>query len=521
MKNIIYIITFLALMSCTENFEELNTDPTKSVGVDLGALFNGISKSTQGIGQNQTFMRNEIFYEVAEVTALSRKIGVDPVSRSTDLWSNYYKAMKNIRRLEEELEKFSQEEFSTDITNALAMLHIIKAHFTLRTTDAHGDMPYSEAGYAFSLENQVVRPKFDSQGDIYTTSLNELSAAAASIVVNSGDGYLSFASYDYHYSGDMSKWKALANTLILKYALRMSDKDESGAASFISSALSGVMQSAADQFVLDRSNYNSGRTGGWRAAGSSGPRLGETIWPYFTTDVNAFDGSAVVDPRINILFAYNEDGEWRPCSQGFASLDPVDERDVYNYGSEREAGIYSPVNISLLRGENTTRPILNFAENCFYIAEVYDRGLGAGKDMVKAEEWYYKGVEASVNFYKEEMYDKIPDWESVDGTPAPDFSDFMSNMKTHSLIEFNGTDDEKLDKIYAQRWINSFWQPEEAFYLMKRTGGRTPHSTLPVTTYNRLVYPASEADQNVDNYNDQIAIMDGGDETTTKIWWMP
>ena len=476
---------------------------------------------TQGAGQNQAFARNEIFYEVAEIAALSRRIGVDPVSRSEDIWNNYYKNFKNVRRLEEEFEKYSTEKGAKNISNALAMLHIIKAHITLRTSDAHGDMPYSEAGYAFSADNQIIRPKFDSQQDIYNTTLTELKSAAASIVVDPDDTYLSFASYDYHYSGDMAKWKALANTLLVKYALRMSAKDASGAESFISSALQGgIMQSAADQFVLDRSNYKSGRTGGWAAAGSAGPRLGETIWPYFTSDINAVDGSAIVDPRIHMLFAYNRDGEWRPCSQDYANLSPIDEEDVYNYGDNREPGIYSPVNLSLLKGENTTYPIVTYAESCFYLAEVYAAGIGASKDMAIAEEWYYKGIEASINFYKEEMYDKIPDWTSVDGTPAPDFTDFMTNMKTHSLIEFTGADDEKLNKIYAQRWINSFWQPEEAFYLMKRTNGRTPHSALPITTYNRLSYPIGEAAQNVENYNAQVAKM-GGDEITTKLWWMP
>jgi len=36
--------------------------------------------------------------------------------------------------------------------------------------------------------------------------------------------------------------------------------------------------------------------------------------------------------------------------------------------------------------------------------------------------------------------------------------------------------------------------------------------------FNRLIYPSSEVDKNLDNYNAQVAKM-GKDDSNVKVWW--
>ena len=61
-------------------------------------------------------------------------------------------------------------------------------------------------------------------------------------------------------------------------------------------------------------------------------------------------------------------------------------------------------------------------------------------------------------------------------------------------------DEEKLEFIYTQRWLDAFRQPWEAYALARRTG-KTPREGDPIAHY-RLPYPPSEAEYNSENYMD-------------------
>ena len=74
-----------------------------------------------------------------------------------------------------------------------------------------------------------------------------------------------------------------------------------------------------------------------------------------------------------------------------------------------------------------------------------------------------------------------------------------------------------LEKVYAQRWIDAFRQPWEAYALTRRTQ-LTPVEGERAIHY-RIEYPASEAENNPENWSDQIAKM-GGDSEQVKVWWI-
>ena len=93
---------------------------------------------------------------------------------------------------------------------------------------------------------------------------------------------------------------------------------------------------------------------------------------------------------------------------------------------------------------------------------------------------------------------------------------FFGNAK----VAFTGTDDDKLNKIYAQEWLSYFREPWLAFNLWRRTG-RTPRDGNPTAyvNFNRLPYPNIEAIDNTDNYNAQISKI-GSNGSDVKVWWM-
>ena len=80
------------------------------------------------------------------------------------------------------------------------------------------------------------------------------------------------------------------------------------------------------------------------------------------------------------------------------------------------------------------------------------------------------------------------------------------------------SEEEKLQFIYTQWWLDAFRQPWEAYALARRTG-MTPREGDPITHY-RLPYPPSEVEYNSANWADAIANQ-GGDTPDFKIWWIP
>jgi hypothetical protein len=78
--------------------------------------------------------------------------------------------------------------------------------------------------------------------------------------------------------------------------------------------------------------------------------------------------------------------------------------------------------------------------------------------------------------------------------------------------------EDKLALIYAQRWLDAFRQPWEAYSLARRTR-QTPREGDPINHF-RLPYPPSEIENNAANCTDAIS-RQGGDDPQSKIWWVP
>ena len=98
--------------------------------------------------------------------------------------------------------------------NQLAMAKILKAYYIWTITDRWGPVPFSEALQgAGNFE-----PKYDSQEEIYFGLLSLLEEALGDF-----DGGQPMQG-DIIYSGDVGKWKKLANTLRMFISLRMSNR---------------------------------------------------------------------------------------------------------------------------------------------------------------------------------------------------------------------------------------------------------------------------------------------------------
>lgn len=243
--------------------------------------------------------------------------------------------------------------------------------------------------------------------------------------------------------------------------------------------------------------------------------MGSVVW-HEMSNHDSIDGSGIFDPRAFIFFESNNEGEWVPYPQlPDASTTPAggipygNHRDI-NYPIKGTDCIYSPFNYYLIRDEDDIPEILMTGAEVHYIkAEAYYRGIGVPMDEGQADLEYFAGALASVAFWKQVKEESVI-WENVD----PGFE----NTNAYNVANLIFFAENKLEQLYAQRWLDAFRQPWEAYSLARRTGA-TPREGEPINHF-RLPYPPSEIEYNAQNALEAIGSQ-GGDDPINKLWWIP
>ena len=232
MKNIFKITALFAFLilsnSCANDLEDLNQNPFEPTQTEIGPLFNGVIESLQLGWEEQFYLYNEYLYDITQQAALTAKTFQNYNIGAENIWRNYYETLANIREIERRFEGYKGEQEA--LNNVKSMLKIVLAYKTFHVTDLFGDMPFSEAGRAYeSLD--FLEPKFDKQEEIYKFLLAELKWANDNIetlpnpVTASGADYLAINEFDNLFNSNMLMWQKFANSLRLRYALRMAEKD--------------------------------------------------------------------------------------------------------------------------------------------------------------------------------------------------------------------------------------------------------------------------------------------------------
>ncbi|MEX2397964.1 MAG: SusD/RagB family nutrient-binding outer membrane lipoprotein, partial [Balneolales bacterium] len=133
-------------------------------------------------------------------------------------WNDYYDLLRNNKFVYDKAVE-NDEEFLQGISLTL------KSLIYGQVTDLWGDAPYSEALKSGDAENTVLTPKFDKQEDIYRGVIADLKSATSLFEsVNSGGSASNPGQSDILFNGDVDKWHSFANSLILRYSMRLSEK---------------------------------------------------------------------------------------------------------------------------------------------------------------------------------------------------------------------------------------------------------------------------------------------------------
>lgn len=207
------LVTALVLLaSCEERLSEMNVNPN---GVDPQTANPNMLMPTVMTGLATNYL-NLGYGDIAGVVQHTQKDGWYTGHNSYDWgpqdWSGWYGLLRNNDFL---YQRAKALDFPFHQGVALTM----RACLFGMVTDLWGDAPYTQ-----SLQGNaaVLLPAFDSQEVIYKGIIEDLKAASTLFATRNTNGLI--ANYDVYYKGNAELWQKFANSLLLRYYLRVSAK---------------------------------------------------------------------------------------------------------------------------------------------------------------------------------------------------------------------------------------------------------------------------------------------------------
>ena len=134
-------------------------------------------------------------------------------------WNGYYSILMNNN-------EYFNKAVKGDYTFHEGVARIMRSYVFGLITDIWGDAPYKDALKA-ELGADYFRPAFDPQQEIYRGILADLDTANTLLSKSAGEYKNIVSKQDVVYKGDASKWRKFANSLALRYYMRLQAKEPS------------------------------------------------------------------------------------------------------------------------------------------------------------------------------------------------------------------------------------------------------------------------------------------------------
>lgn len=402
-------------------------------------------------------------------------------------------------------------------------------------TDLWGDAPYTEALKGGAPSNPISHPKYDSQETIYLGIIEDLKAATSFFAQGNTTGII--PEYDLFYGGNAEQWHRFANSLLLRYYVRISEKLPDVARQGVESVYqTGIyIQNAADDATHDF--LGTDRDNSWPTAGgftsddtdfrrrkpcttlldvmlaNNDPRVPVWFQPVYCRWVADPSLAVPVDPYIRrngVLtntvsltdVQYRQEiangntftRHFNPNTFTTAELDTrayvgvppgLNAPDTYNYNptpgqtvENQHVSQLAPIFRERTGGVLTMR-LMSAAETAFILAEAAFKGWSVGS----AEAHYNRGIQESLKA-----------WGADQGYNA-----FVARPG----VAYNNT----LDRIMEQKWIASFAAATESWFDFRRTGlpdltpgPASPERYMPL----RFIYGENELNNNTANLEEAL-----------------
>ena len=559
MKKLFYIaLCAIFFASCSDKaYEEINTDPTKAAQVNAASQLSYAELQIFGDMNYVDVHRLYTFAFTQHLMGCWNTTNYGGQHRSDDNemsrpWNNLFPA--SIRNLTDAI---SQTKGVPEQVNVYAALRIFRVYVGGLLVDYYGDIPFSEAGLAYLSGNS--KPKYDTQDSLYIYFFQELKEAASLFDINANA-----ITSDPLFNGDINKWKTFANTLRLRYAMRISDVLPAKAkAEFTAAIGDGVMSSASDDACVKHMNvsYSFGQD-------SYKDFRGNALSKYFFGNDPANNPTYICktfwdqlynnnDPRTTRLFRFYID-DYMSLSTGDGRIDMTDAV-IATQKANPGAAVISTVSPGMfswdewpsypelpgsalakrveevqaahpnykpgdnprwlkpklannfLRSDNPG-VLMTYAEVCFLRAEA----ALLGWTSENAKGLYEEGIRASMDF--------LSDYYDCAGITADEYNTYIGQPG----IAFNAANAKA--QINTQAWILHFHNPAEAWANVRRADypalvgpDPTQEKTKPMDGVQdipvRLCYPLKEETYSKDEYQAAKARVSGDYNWHARLWW--
>lgn len=529
------LIPTMLVVSCDSNFIEINENPN---GIEpnladpnllMSTVMTGLATSTTSRGYSGDTGNAAQFTQKDSWS--SNRYDWDTGS----IWNTNYSLLRTNKVANEQA-------VALGLTFHEGVTLILKSMLLGNLTDYYGDIPYTDALNGNTLEGE--KPAYDTQEAVYKGIIADLETASNLLEGTSFENV--DADQDVFYAGDASKWQKLANSLALRYYMRLSEKLPAFAQAGVTSMLAKPLISEIDDELA--LNYIGGiDSQSWPDHGESSSSEFYRIKPCTTILDKLKD---LEDPRIHIWFApvvtptkvvpadqvpgggdmaeqdgirYINEATLDANNYAIYALDTyaanieagktlidtssvyvglpvaVSNADPYTYNLNTE-GSRGGTNAYVSRmnevfnqkedgGDLLKSRLFSFAEISFLKAEAAVRGWGSN-----AETHYLAGIQASLEV-----------WGVGD-----EYATYITNAE----VAFDGS----LKMVMQQKWIANMFNGDEAYLDWRRTGFPELKSgplareeVMPL----RFIYPSDEINNNSENNAAGAASLEGTSYSTT------
>jgi len=529
MKNKLIALSLLAgafQFSCTEDLDQLNTDPTQASASTFdpnlllpSAQWNYVSSVA---GYNGPILFQSMWVQVLASTtsgAANYYSNADKYVISSNT-ANYQQGTWNVgyqgASYAYEMEQLAKDKPA--LANLSNVAVIMQVQTLASIADTYGDIPYTQA---LQGKGGATLPVYDTQESVYKSLLTRLETATAALnaasPIPTNDAFA--------YKGNIAQWKKYGYSLMLKLAMRLVKTDAATAKTFAEKAAAGGVFSSVndDAFMMadDSKGFGNGNGGALTTlADIYQVRWSKTMIDYL---------KSTNDPRLSRVaevpaagLVANQDMASTSSSVPAAQLGLPNGFDMnggttditkspgYPGGTGAGAnatpiGKYSRPTM-IYRNRSAPLFVLTYAETELLLAEAVVRGFSVSGT---AAQHYRNGLVAGIQSLAKYG-------ATIDAATTTAYAD------ANPLVTANA-----LKQINEQYWATTglLMNFSEAWNNWKRSGfpaltpvnyvGNFSNGQIP----RRQPYPTGEATLNTANYKTATGRLSGGDNWVARSWW--
>ena len=512
----IVVVAFL-ISSCSESLDDINISPNTLPDneVDIKFVFTGVVSKAAQISTNFSYRSGELPAAAQYLQRDFTSYEENNYDWNSVSFGSVYEPIKDSKYIFDRagLEKTGDEK---NFYQAVSL--IMKSYSYGFLTSAFGDIPYSKAMQAELGGQEYFQPVYDSQKDVFIDVLKDL--VTANTLLKDVGVVDSAIDADLVFQGDSMKWRKFANSLRLRFYMRLSQKN--GMEINPSQEFSEIINNPS-QFPIMEDNYDNAEVDyvGTDANNSwpGGPLNFSLRSEFYRRKPSATIVSKLInlnDPRLTTWIkpvdvqivegATNEIVVENGLVKRYIDLDI----DAINSDSDLENDIKtslfvgldialtSPNDFNLGGTVNGVRDDISALDENIYLGEASNPHVSYLADMyaensnslvksvfMSCAEVKFILAEASLlgwsggnayDYYTDGIEKSFEQYNITDGSPSA-----VYDKGNQSFISFNKTDylantqniynnsSNKLEAIISQKWI-ALWMTSESWFDWRRTG---------------------------------------------------